>query len=83
MSRPITVTPELFREVFEVDKRGAAILQYLAVRFSQNAVTDGGIDAVLKTFERMGANSVIVFIDTQIARANGVKPTEIEVQSDT
>lgn len=82
MSRAPQVTPELFREVFEVDKRGAAILEALIERFSQPAVTDGGIDAVLKTYERMGSNRVVQYIVGQINRANGVIPTSIEVQSD-
>ena len=83
MSRPIPVTPDLYREIFETDKRGAAILEALIERFSQPAVTDGGIDAVLKTYERMGSNRVVQYIVGQINRANGVTPTSIEVQSDS
>jgi hypothetical protein len=82
MSRPVPVTPDLYREIFEVDKRGAAILEALIERFSQPAVTDGGIDAVLKTYERMGSNRVVQFIVGQINRANGVTPTSIEIPSD-
>lgn len=76
------VTPDLFREIFEVDKRGAAILEHLVKRFSQPAVTEGGIDAVLKTYERMGSTKVVHHILGQINRANGVTPTEIEAQAD-
>ena len=83
MSRLPEVTPDLYREIFEVDKRGAAILESLITRFSQPAVTDGGIDAVLKTYERMGSNRVVQFIVGQINRANGVAPTSIEVQDDS
>jgi hypothetical protein len=79
MSRAPDVTPELFREVFEVDKRGAAILEHLVRLFSKPAVTDGGIDAVLKTYERMGEQKVIQHIVAQINRANGVQPTDIEI----
>ena len=82
MSRAPQVNPELFREIFEVDKRGAALLEHLIERFSQPAVTDGGIDAVLKTYERMGSNRVVQYIVGQINRANGVAPTNIEVQTD-
>jgi hypothetical protein len=82
MSRLPDVTPELFREVFEVDKRGAAILESLITRFSQPAVTEGGIDAVLKTYERMGSTKVVHFIVGQLNRANGVAPTDIEAQAD-
>ncbi len=80
MSRPpIEVTPELFREIFEVDRRGAAILESLIQRFTQPAVTEGGIDAVLKTYERMGQQKVLQFIVGQINRANGVEPTAVEI----
>ena len=79
MSRPPEVTPDLFHQIFEVDKRGAAILEYLVTRFSRPAVTDGGIDAVLKTYERMGEQKVVQHIIGQINRANGVQPTDIEI----
>jgi hypothetical protein len=79
MSRSPEVTPELFREIFEVDKRGAAILEYLVTRFSRPAVTDGGIDAVLKTYERMGEQKVVQHIVGQINRANGVQATDIDI----
>lgn len=82
MSRIPDVTPELFREVFEIDKRGAAILESLITRFSQPAVTEGGIDAVLKTYERMGSTKVVHYIVGQLNRANGVAPTDIEAQFD-
>lgn len=79
MSRPPDVTPELFREIFEIDKRGAALLEHLITRFTQPAVTDGGIDAVLKTYERMGQQKVLQHIVGQINRANGVTPTDVEI----
>jgi hypothetical protein len=82
MSRQVDVTPDLYREIFEVDKRGAAILEALITRFSQPAVTDGGIDAVLKTYERMGEHKVVQHIIGQINRANGVTPTDIELKFD-
>jgi hypothetical protein len=76
----IQITPALFLEVFETDRRGAAILEHLVKRFSLPAVTDGGIDAVLKTYERMGAGSVVQYIVGQINRANSVEPTAVEAQ---
>lgn len=79
MSRTPDVTPELFREIFEVDKRGAAILEHLIQRFTLPAVTDGGIDAVLKTYERMGLQKLLQYIVGQINRANGVTPTDVEI----
>lgn len=79
----VEVTPELFRQVFEVDKRGEAILDHLIQRFSLPAVTDGGIDAVLKTYERMGKKAMLDYIVGQINRANGVALTTAEAEFST
>lgn len=68
--------PELYRQIFEVDKRGAAILEHLVQRFSQPASTEGGIDAVLKTYHRMGQHSVVQHIILMINRANSVPDTQ-------
>lgn len=79
-----SLTPELVarycRELFEVDQRGAAVLEHLVQRFAQPAVTDGGIDAVLKTYHRMGANAVIQYLVAQINRANGVADNDSTVE---
>lgn len=69
-------TPNEYAELFETDRRGARILEDLILRFTRPPVTDGGIDAVLKTYERMGQRHVIDFIVTQINRANGLQDTE-------
>lgn len=66
---------EMYRQIFEVDKRGAALLEDLVVRFSQPACVEGGIDAVIKTYHRMGQNSVVQYIVAQINRANNVPAT--------
>lgn len=71
-----TPTPDLYRAIFETDQRGAAILDDLIRRFTRPAVTDGGIDAVLKTYERMGMQRVLHHIVGQINRANGVQDPE-------
>ena len=68
--------PELYRQIFEVDKRGAMILENLVVLFSKPAVTDGGIDAVLKTYQRMGEQAVVQHIIKLINRANQVPDTQ-------
>lgn len=68
--------PELYRQIFEVDKRGAAILEHMVQRFSQPASTEGGIDAVLKTYHRMGQHSVVQHIIQMINRANSVPDTQ-------
>lgn len=70
------LTPEtradLYHQIFEVDKRGAAILEDLVTMFSKTACTEGGIDAVLKTYLRMGENNVVQHIVRQINIANRV-----------
>lgn len=67
---------ELYRQIFEVDKRGAAILEHMVVLFSQPASVEGGIDAVLKTYHRMGQHSVVQHIIKQLNRANQVPDTQ-------
>lgn len=69
-------TPDDYRDLFEVDRRGQRILEDLIARFVRPAVTDGGIDAVLKTFERQGQRKPLDFIMQQINRANGAPDNE-------
>jgi hypothetical protein len=72
------VNSKLYKELFEDDRRGAAILEDLTRRFARPAVTTGGIDAVLQTYHRDGMRRVVEFIVTQINRANGVETPEQE-----
>lgn len=65
-------TPQDYADLFEVDKRGARILDDLIRRFIRPSVSVGGIDAVLQTYERMGQRKPLDFIATMINRANGV-----------
>lgn len=67
---PSKAIPELYRQIFEVDQRGAAIFEDLVSRFSKPAVVEGGIDAVIKTFHNMGEQAVIQHIVRQINLAN-------------
>lgn len=60
----------LYHQIFEVDQRGAAIFEDLVSRFSKPAVTEGGIDAVIKTFHGMGEHAVIQHIIRQINLAS-------------
>ncbi|WP_050465105.1 hypothetical protein [Herbaspirillum autotrophicum] len=69
---PTEVTPELYRQVFEIDARGAAIFDHLVSLFSKGASTSGGIDAVLKTYLNQGENNVVQHIVRQINHANNV-----------
>lgn len=66
-------TPELYKQVFEDDRRGAAILADLERKFTHPPVVKGGIDAVLQTYYREGMRQVVYFINSQIARANGAE----------
>ena len=72
------VTPETYLDVFERHPAGAAVLEDLIKRFTQSAVTEGGIDAVLKTYQRMGQRRVLDHIINQINRANNVPDTQGE-----
>lgn len=63
---------ELYRQIFEVDQRGVAILEHMVQRFSPPAETRGGIDAILKTYHGMGQHSVVQHILAMVDRANTV-----------
>lgn len=68
--------PQDYKDLFEEDLRGAAILEHLIRIFVRPPVVDGGIDAVLKTYERGGQRKPLDFITAQINRANGVQVNE-------
>jgi hypothetical protein len=75
--------PELYLAIFEHDARGAALLDDLHARFgTPKVVTDGGIDAVLKTYKSTGQSLVIAYILSQIARAKGDRPINMEPDED-
>lgn len=78
MSQTERPTPQDYADLFEVDKRGTRILDDLVLRFARPAVNKGGIDAVLQTYQRMGAREVLEFIANQINRANGVQVDETQ-----
>lgn len=69
---PGPVNAVTYARIFEADPMGAAILEELWRVFSRAAVTEGGIDAVLKTYERAGQRNVLEFIARKINQANGV-----------
>ncbi|MFU1927509.1 hypothetical protein ACLQ9J_04170 [Bordetella hinzii] len=74
----MSVEPSVYKEIFEDDRRGAAVLEDLVQRFARPQVSNGGIDAVLKTYERGGMRLVLDFITAQINRANGVPDVNAE-----
>ncbi|BBP82449.1 hypothetical protein PHLH8_20910 [Pseudomonas sp. Pc102] len=69
---------ELFKRVFEDHHEGRIALEILINRFARNAVTVGGIDAILKTYIQAGNREVLDHILLRIDRANGAHVTEEE-----
>lgn len=65
-------TPQDYADLFEVDKRGARILEDLIKRFYRPPSKASGIDRILDAHEFIGRRQVLDFIATQINRANGV-----------
>ncbi|BCD83602.1 hypothetical protein PSm6_00090 [Pseudomonas solani] len=68
----------LFKRVFEDHHEGRIALEILIQRYARNAVTVGGIDAILKTYIQAGNREVLDHILLRINRANGVQVTEEE-----
>lgn len=66
---------QLFLDIFETDRRGAEVFEILYRRFAGSAKvhTEGGIDAVLKTYRSAAHREVIEFIVTRCNRARGVR----------
>lgn len=71
---------DMFRRVFEQHAEGAIVLEQLIRVFARNAVTVGGIDAVLKTYMQAGNREVLDHILLRINRANGVQDQPDEEQ---
>lgn len=63
----------MFKRVFEQHAEGRIVLEVLIRRFARNAVTVGGIDAILKTYQQSGHREVLDHIVLRINRANGVE----------
>lgn len=61
----------LFKRVFEEHHEGRIALEVLIRRFARNAVTVGGIDAILTTYKQAGAREVLDHILLRLDRANG------------
>jgi len=75
-------TPQTYRRLFEDNADGAAVLDDLVRRFSQPQVSAGGIDAVLKTYERGGMRKVLDYILGQINQAHGVPQDDVQEDPD-
>lgn len=76
------MTPEdidaMFKRVFEEHHEGRMCLDLLVQRFARNAVTTGGIDAILKTYMQAGHREVLDHVLLRINRANGVQESPEE-----
>lgn len=79
VSNERAVTAQDYKTLFEDNPLGVMVLENLVGRFSKPAALEGGIDAVIKTYHRMGENAVVQHILAQINRANGVS----ELQGET
>jgi len=64
----------LYHDLFEDDKRGQTIFDDLYRRFAAHAKvhTNGGIDAVLRTYQSAAHREVIEYIVTMVNRHKGV-----------
>lgn len=71
--RPEPLDPVVYVRVFEGDPNGAAILEELTRVFARPAVTAGGIDAILQTYQHAGQRRVLDFIVSKINQAHGVR----------
>ncbi len=80
------MTPEqtdaMFKRVFEDHHEGRLVLEILIQRFARNAVTSGGIDAILKTYMQAGHREVLDHILLRINRASGVSDPNENQQED-
>lgn len=75
--------PALYRDIFEIDRRGQRILEDLQMRFGRVSVhTSGGIDAVLKTMKSASQAAVVGHIFNQIDKANGLKAINVDDQGE-
>lgn len=62
---------EVYVRVFVNNPEGAQVLAEMERLFVRSVVTEGGIDAVLKTYHQQGKRDVIEWIAARINRANG------------
>ena len=82
MADPLRADPAMYLRVFEGHHEGRVVLEDLLRRFARPAVLEGGIDAVLKTYDRNGSRKVVEFIVSMINQAQGVNsPTDEDVQA--
>lgn len=62
---------ELYNDIFEVDKRGQAILMDLHNRFSKGPARGFTQESMLETFARAHQRAIVEYILNRINRHNG------------
>lgn len=76
-------TPQEYRDLFEINKLGARILDDLIARFAGGAVADfDGPNAAHRTYFNAGRRYPIDFIVMQMNRANGIDDQTFLAQTD-
>lgn len=70
------VPPEVYARIFESDPQGAAVLEELTRVFARPAVLEGGIDAIIKTYDRNGSRKVLDFIVMKCNATRGVPASD-------
>lgn len=65
----MSVNPKLYAEIFEDDRRGAAILEDLVRRFGEKVYVAGGHEADRQTCYNAGKRDVVEFIISRINMA--------------
>jgi len=71
------IEPVCYARLFDTED-GQKVLAELERIFAAGAVVEGGIDAVIKTYHRAGARSVVEFIVRKINQANNALEPEEE-----
>lgn len=69
-------SPQDYADLFDVDRRGACIIQDLIDRFGGNIYVKGGLEGDRQTCFNAGRRSVLDFILGRINQANGVNTNE-------
>lgn len=71
-------TAQDYADLFEIDRRGAAIFDDLYQRFARKVFVAGGHEADRQTCYNAGARDVIEFITRRINQSRGVDINEEE-----
>lgn len=64
------VNAEAYARLFQDAQDGPDVIDDLKRKFAFSAVTKGGIDGILETYQRDGARRVIEYILSRIKQAN-------------